>query len=336
VVNPLAFKVLRLLSEREFRSGEFLSRSLAVSRASVSRVLMELEGSGVGLRKIRGRGYQLAQPLDWLDAERVAAALGERRAQIAIEISDEVPSTNTLLMQRGALNARSGACIVAELQTAGRGRRGRGWYVPLCGALTLSLLWRFARGAALLSSLSLVVGIALIRALEELGVTGAKMKWPNDIVHHHHKLGGILIELQGDVLGPSAAVIGIGLNFRLDPGTVGQIDQAVTDLNSIMDPVPGRSEALGVLLRNLAGVLEQFEADGFARFHDEWLSYHAYHNKQVRIRLPDGTHHDGLVTGVAEDGSLVVASGSAARRYTVGEISLRGAGVATTSLARRT
>jgi BirA family transcriptional regulator, biotin operon repressor / biotin---[acetyl-CoA-carboxylase] ligase len=324
-MNPLAYKALRLMSDQEFRSGELISRELGVSRAGLSQSLKELAPLGVEVFKVHGRGYRLAQPLDWLEPARVETVLGDRARLFAIEYFDQVESTNTLLLEKAASSANSGACVVAELQTKGRGRRGRGWFAPLAGALTFSLLWRFSQGAALLSTLSLVAGIAVIRALKQLGIDAVALKWPNDIVHHDRKLGGILIELQGDALGPAVAVIGVGLNFRLDERTLTRIDQAATDFASITDEVPSRSTALGLVLGAFADVLPQFEARGFAAFRDEWLAYHAYHNKPVRVRLPDATSHDGIVTGIAEDGSLVVSSDGAARRYTAAEISLRAA-----------
>jgi BirA family biotin operon repressor/biotin-[acetyl-CoA-carboxylase] ligase len=194
----------------------------------------------------------------------------------------------------------------------------------LGASLTFSLLWRFQCGAAALSGLSLAVGVALIRALHGIGVTEAKLKWPNDVLVDQHKLAGILIELQGDMEGPSAAVIGIGLNLRLPQHVKRHIDQAATDLQSLMRIQPNPSELLGLLLRHLAEVLNEFENRGFEQLREEWTTHHAYHNRPVLMLMPDGREVQGQVMDVASDGVLLVETAAGIQRFTAGEISLRG------------
>ena len=132
-----------------------------------------------------------------------------------IELADSAVSSNTVLLQRAALGAASGSVLAVEWQSAGRGRLGRVWHSGLGSALTFSLLWRFEFGLSALSGLSLAVGVAMMRALEKIGVSDIGLKWPNDVLTKSGKLAGILIEAQGDMLGPSLVVIGIGMNLRL-------------------------------------------------------------------------------------------------------------------------
>jgi BirA family transcriptional regulator, biotin operon repressor / biotin---[acetyl-CoA-carboxylase] ligase len=169
------------------------------------------------------------------------------------------------------------------------------------------------------------VGVALMRALNELGVDGAGLKWPNDVLHQNRKLAGILIELQGDMDGPSAAVIGIGLNLRLPEHLQKTIDQAATDLDSIAPQPVDSSLGLGTVLRHLAEVLEQFERQGFDTLRAEWVARHAHEDQPVRLLMPDGREIDGVARGVAADGALLVATATGLQRFAAGEVSLRGA-----------
>jgi BirA family biotin operon repressor/biotin-[acetyl-CoA-carboxylase] ligase len=323
-VKSIIFSLLRKLSDGEFHSGEALAQALNVSRTSIWNALKTLEGGDIVIHKVRGRGYQLPEPMQLLDLGIILSALSHQASLFQVEILETVESTNRLLMQRAAADAPHGSCIAAEIQTQGRGRRGRTWHSGLGGGLTFSVLWRFNQGPGLLSGLSLAVGVALIRALREAGVTDATLKWPNDVLHNFRKLAGILIELQGDALGPSAAVIGIGLNLKVSDQIKDQVDQAVVDIYSVSGAAPSRSILLGQILSNLAEVLLEFEEGGFSAMQEEWSRYHAYHGKQVQLSLPNGIRHSGRVMGVAEDGSLLIETNSGLQRFGVGEISLRG------------
>lgn len=324
-MKSLPFSILRLLGEGEFLSGEVMARQLNVSRATVWNALRAIEEAGVAsVHKVRGRGYRLAEPVQWLDKLRVLSALGDKSVLFDVEFADSVESTNSILMRKAALGAPHGSVLAAELQTGGRGRRGRAWHANLGGGLTFSLLWRFSQGAAFLSGLSLAVGVALVRAMKQAGVADAKLKWPNDVLHQSCKLAGILTEVQGDMLGPSAAVIGVGLNLRLSDEARARIDQAATDVYSIAGQMPDRDHLLASILAHLADVLAHFEAQGFAALRDEWAGHHAYHGKPVRLVMPDGAHHEGRLADVAEDGALLLETAGRVRRYVSGEISLRG------------
>ena len=324
-MKPLTFSILRLLADGEFHSGEEMARQLGVSRASVWQAMRFLDEAGVAVFRVPGRGYRLREPLQWIDRSQVMAALGDKAGIFELEVMDSVGSTNSLLLQKAAQGAPHGSCVVTEMQTAGRGRRGREWHANLGGSLTFSLLWRFNQGAGFLSGLSLAVGVALMRALGQSGVSGAGLKWPNDILYQHRKLAGILIELQGDMLGPSAAVIGIGLNLKLSERVLNRIDQGVVDIHSIIGMIPERNVILARLLSHLADVLGEFEEGGFPQLRGEWRRHHVYHEKPVRLIMPDGSQHEGRLLDVAEDGALLVDTAAGKKRFTSGEISLRGA-----------
>jgi BirA family biotin operon repressor/biotin-[acetyl-CoA-carboxylase] ligase len=317
------FELLRLASDASFHSGAALARELGASPAAVQLALRDLERLGVKLVRVRGRGYRVAEPYDFLDAVAVRVQLGVHARHFHLELLDACASTNTLLLQRARGGAPSGSVIVCELQSAGRGRRGNIWQSGLGGSLTFSLLWRFAQGAAGLSGLSLAAGLAVARALASLGAGEVQLKWPNDLLHAGRKLGGILIELHGDALGPTAAVIGIGLNIRLPTTLRDAITQAATDVASISGQVPQRNPLLAAMLIELVQVLEGFAQHGFAPLRQEWIARHAHQGKPVTLFSGDGKTLAGRAAGVAEDGALLVETARGVERFVSGEVSLR-------------
>ena len=322
-MNTLTFPILRLLTDGKFHSGETIANHFNVSRATVWNAVQHAESLGVEVFSVRGRGYKLPQPLKLLDEQAILNAIGEQRAWFKLEVHDHLESTNSYLMKKISSGLAHASCVVANLQTKGRGRRGRSWQAGLGASLTFSLLWRFQCGASALSGLSLAVGVALIRALHSLGITQAQLKWPNDVLIGREKLAGILIELQGDMEGPSAAVIGVGINLNLPTNIKQKIDQPATDLASVSPNTINPNELLGLLLKHLAEVLSHFEQHGFTKVRDEWTKHHAYHLKPVKILHPDGRETIGNVVNVAEDGILLVSTELGEQRFSSGEISLR-------------
>lgn len=323
-MNELTFPILRLLTDGKFHSGETIAQQLKVSRATVWNALQDAEKLGIEIFSVRGRGYKLPQAVTLLNEQAVLKAMDSQSTLLKLEIHDHLESTNTYLMKKISAGQTHASCVAANLQTNGRGRRGRSWQAGLGASLTFSVLWRFQCGAAGLSGLSLAVGIALIRALHHFGVTQAQLKWPNDVLIGREKLAGILIELQGDMEGPSVAVIGVGINLNLPDSIKQQIDQPVTDLASHM-PLPIDPNALlGELLKHLTDILSAFEQQGFTSLRDEWTQYHAYHLQGVKMLHPDGRTTEGTVINVAEDGNLLVKTTLGEQRFSSGEISLRG------------
>jgi BirA family biotin operon repressor/biotin-[acetyl-CoA-carboxylase] ligase len=270
-----------------------------------------------------------------LDRAAVAARAGAYAPRWTIEILDAVDSTNTLLMERAAQGAATGTVIAAECQRIGRGRMGRSWHAGLGGALTFSALWRFALGASALGGLSLAAGVALIRALEELGTDEAHLKWPNDVLWRGQKLAGMLIEMQGDALGPSAVVVGIGINVRLSDAVKSRIDQPAADLEAACGRALDRSTVLGTVLARLAQVLDDFAEGGFAPMREEWQRYHVHQGRTVAVKLPSGRVEIGVALGVGDDGALLFQTSEAVRRLHSGEISLRGSGPGETSRTQK-
>ena len=332
MLTPLGFSLLRQLADGAYHSGEDLAANVGLTRARVSQVLKEAEAAGLALERLKGRGYRLLEAPDFLDAKKVRsqlAVLAETSGvalPLAIEIVDQIESTSSELMRRAQRRDVHRNVLAAEWQTAGRGRRGRVWTAIAGGSLTFSLGWKFEQGAGFLAGLSLAVGVAVVHALEAEGFRGVALKWPNDLIHRHMKVGGILIELNGDALGPTATVIGVGLNVRLPPLARKDIPVPVTDLASVAGrkaQAIDRNRLLARLLAQLATVLDLYAREGFAPFAAEWQHRHAYQGKPVRLLLPDGAVVTGKVAGVDASGALVLADGPRRVRFLSGEITLR-------------
>jgi BirA family biotin operon repressor/biotin-[acetyl-CoA-carboxylase] ligase len=332
VLTPLGFTLLRQLADGQFHSGEDLADKVGLTRARVSQVLKDAEAAGLALERMKGRGYRLLEAPDFLDAKAVRGWLAtfaatHRAAQpLAIEVVDQIESTSSELMRRTQRRDVHRVALAAEWQTAGRGRRGRAWTAIAWGSLTFSLGWKFEQGAGFLAGLSLAVGVAALRALEAEGFRDVALKWPNDLIHRHLKVGGILIELNGDALGPTTTVIGVGLNVRLPRAARADIPVPVTDLASIggrKAPPIDRNRLFARILAELAVVLDVYAKEGFAPFAAEWQHRHAYQGKAVRLLLPDGATVTGKVAGVDASGALVLADGPRRARFLSGEITLR-------------
>jgi BirA family biotin operon repressor/biotin-[acetyl-CoA-carboxylase] ligase len=322
-MTPQLLDILRQLSHEDFRSGEDVARRLHLSRASVHNAVHEAEGLGLHIQAVRGRGYRLARPVTWLDQALFSPPLALRGFQSHLE--PILDSTNAHLMTLAQAGAVHKSLVVAEWQGRGRGRRGRTWLAGLGGSLMFSLLWRFNRPAGELSGLSLVVGLGLAQVLRDLGIQHASVKWPNDILVNGAKLAGVLIELTGDVLGPSAAVIGVGLNVMGSESYRDSLDQPVTDLS---EHLTGHGLDRNVLLREIASRLndhlERFDDAGFAPFRPGWEAHHAHQNQTVHVLTGHGERIVGQAVGVDDGGALLLATERGLQRFHSGEVSLRG------------
>ncbi|MFA7270316.1 MAG: biotin--[acetyl-CoA-carboxylase] ligase [Sterolibacterium sp.] len=256
-----------------------------------------------------------------LDLAAIATALGDLSKRFDVHILGECDSTNTRLMAFAESGAPAGSVIVAEHQTAGRGRRGHRWLSATGASLTFSLLWRFPPERSL-AGLSLAAGVALARALEGLGVAGIALKWPNDVLLRGGKLAGVLIEL---VPGSrtSAAVIGVGLNLRLTDELPPEIRQNAAALADAMTTLPASGIVLAQLLMALHDAMQCFAEHGFAGLRNAWLERHAYAGQVVRLVSEFASPLEGCCRGVDSDGALLLETPAGMQRIISGEVSLR-------------
>jgi BirA family transcriptional regulator, biotin operon repressor / biotin---[acetyl-CoA-carboxylase] ligase len=328
-MSKLLEPILDVLSDGEFHSGEALAQSLGVSRQAVHHALASLPES-IAIERVRGKGYRSLQQIDRLDEQAIVRSLAQRSAEpVSVHVHPSLPSTNThaLALARTEYwqTAQPAFTLIAcEEQTAGRGRLGREWKSQPNDSLTFSLLWRSNKGIAYLAGLSLAVAVALVEALDELNLKGVKLKWPNDLMafapsqandralfssdRPRAKLCGILIETEGDVLGPLAVVIGVGINLRDSRASLaGQVDQPIAVLNDLIEAgvqLPTRNELLAALTMHLTTALKSFEADGFKRFKARWEAHAAFLGQRVTLKDATGQSKEGVLQGIDDQGVL--------------------------------
>jgi BirA family transcriptional regulator, biotin operon repressor / biotin---[acetyl-CoA-carboxylase] ligase len=233
----------------------------------------------------------------------------------------QIDSTNA---QAQRLIAESGArplVVIAEQQTAGRGRRGRQWSSPFGQNLYMSFVEPVSGGAQGLEGLSLVVGLTLVQTLEACGFQGCRLKWPNDILLNGAKLAGVLLEITGDLTADAVVVIGVGVNVLMERDDV--IDQGWTSLrHSGQKALLDRNQLIAAFAQRLAEALALFARDGFGAFRAQWQAYDAWLDAEVQVI--SGTNVlVGRNLGVDASGALRLLTTEGERPVSGGEVSLR-------------
>jgi len=250
---------------------------------------------------------------DFLSAERIREGLsaGARTVLRELTVLQETDSTNSALV-RLPPGRRHAHAVIAEAQTAGRGRRQRAWHSPPGGNIYLSFGWQFSARDLPLSTLPLVTALCLCRALQRAGLSGHGVKWPNDILVNGEKVAGILVETQSAGTAPAIAVIGIGLNVRMPEGDPDHpeaiIDRPWTDVTSHLPPGResiNRNELIVLVIEELLSGLSRFEFGGFEPFHEEWRARDLLTGKRLRLE-GNGAFRYGRAIGVDDDGGLEV------------------------------
>jgi len=320
-------QILAILADGQFHSGQELAEKFNLSRSGIWKVIQSLQTLGIDVFAVQGKGYRLAQPLELLNTEAIVdlhrQLPGNDSQAIPLEVLWSVDSTNHYLAELATRNHPSGATCIAEMQTHGRGRRGRHWISPLGGNIYLSQLWQFTGGPAQLSGLSLAAAIAVTRVVRQFGVSFAGVKWPNDILVNGEKLAGILLEIRGESSGPTSVIVGVGLNIRLNESTGKDIDQPYTSLEKHLGRTVQRNRLAAHLINELRQIYDVFVVNGFDAFVDEWCALDVYRDKPVNLHLPTGVV-SGIGRGVDSTGALQIEQQGEITRYQSGEISLRG------------
>jgi BirA family biotin operon repressor/biotin-[acetyl-CoA-carboxylase] ligase len=313
-------KVLHILQDGRFHSGEVIGKELGISRAAVWKVLQKAkEESGIAIHRVPGKGYRLANPLSLLDSSRLLPSLAE--LSWALSLRSQIDSTNAEALRLMAGRSRQPLVVLAEAQSNGRGRRGRHWVSPYGENLYFTLGCSVAEGFAQLAGLSLVVGIATLRALESEGLANGGLKWPNDIYSHGKKIAGILVEIAGDPADLCQVAIGIGVNVNMTE-SASSIDQEWTSLRLQLGRFVDRSALAIQLAQQLQRYLQRFLDRGFHAFKDEWEQAHLWQGEECLLSTPL-TSIEGVVLGVDGQGGIRLRVDGREQVFCGGELSLR-------------
>lgn len=317
------WRLLEMLADGDFHSGEELGELLGISRAAVWKQLQKIQKAlSIRCESVKGRGYRLIDGFELLDSVQIGKGIPDGQPY-TLHIARQVDSTNSLAVELAREGAARGRVVLAEQQSAGRGRRGRHWVSPFARNIYCSIVWEFDSGAAALEGLSLAVGVGVVRALRAIGINDAMLKWPNDVLHNRRKLAGILLEMTGDVSGRCQVVVGIGVNVAMaNLDDAPSIDQPWTDATTAAGKYISRNELASNLIAHLLRLLGEFEVEGFAKFHNDWAELDCTNGKSVTVHIGEQMLH-GIAAGVDASGALAVDTEFGRQWFHGGEVSLR-------------
>lgn len=313
--------LITLLRDGNIHSGESLAQSLGVSRTAVWKQIRRAVDDGFEIATVRGKGYRLLTPVDLLDAGTISDGIApELRSRLQLTVLDEVDSTNAEVLRQWQAGVSGIPVCIADCQTAGRGRRGNVWQSPRGENLYLSMGLTFHGGFSVLDGLSLVLGVAVANALEGLGAESIGLKWPNDIFLPQGKLGGILVELQGELQeGVVQVIAGIGINVHMSRAD--SVDQPWTSLASAFPAQAWtRNRIAAAVINSVQDAVGIFAEEGFGDFRSPWQSRDIFLGRHVRAR---GGALEGTGAGIDEGGNYLLRTTEGVVPVRAGEISLR-------------
>lgn len=321
----MRYRLIELLADGAFHSGQSLGLRLGISRAAVWKHVKALDGLGLEVHAVRGRGYRLADPFKPMDSQAIQAGIDASvRARLhRLEMFSAVDSTSDHLKreQAGIPDNAFRVCI-SEWQSAGRGRRGRRWVSPYGTNLYLSLAAQTTEAALGAGGLSLAVAVAVAEALRDCGLKDAGLKWPNDIYYQGRKLAGILLDLSGESGGPYRVVIGVGINLKIPSAAARDIDQPWTDLSQSGVNVE-RSELAALIVTRLIRALDLFNQHGLRAFIKDWERLDLVSGRAVELHHEQEPMITGVARGIDPHGALLIEHDGVTRSYHAGEVSIR-------------
>jgi len=316
--HTVPLKLIAILADGDFHSGEQLGERLGMSRAAINKHIQTLRDWGVDVFTVPGKGYSLPEPVQLLDETFIHGQIADN----SVAVLPVIDSTNQYLLDR-LPELKSGDSCVAEYQHAGRGRRGRKWFSPFGANLYLSMYWRLEQGPAAAIGLSLVIGIVLAEVLQSLGAEDVRVKWPNDLYLKDRKLAGILVELTGKTGDAAQIVLGAGINLMMRNVQAEDINQGWINLQQAGIAIDRNVLAVQVI-NELLHSLKTFEQEGLSPFLPRWEKLHNFVHRPVKLIIGDKEIY-GISRGINEQGALLLEQEGIIKPWVGGEISLRSA-----------
>lgn len=318
-------EILRMLRNTDgYLSGQQLCESMGVSRTAVWKAINDLKEEGYIIEAVRNRGYRLGADADVVTQAELGSMLDARWIGNRLEYFDETDSTNIRARKFAEDGAVHGTLVVADRQTGGKGRRGRQWISPGGAGIWMSLVLRPAFAPVHASMLTLVAGMAVVKAVKNVTGLDAMIKWPNDAVLGGRKICGILTEMSTEDQYIRYVVIGIGINVNIDEFP-GDIRGTATSLKLELGETVRRSP----LIKAVAAAFEEYydiflETCDMSKLKEEYNRKLANMSRQVRVMDPGG-EFCGTALGIDDEGSLLVRkSDKTVAPVISGEVSVRG------------
>lgn len=315
----LAEVLASLKTAREPLSGEKLAAAAGVSRAAVWKRINRLKALGYVIAGEPRKGYRLLAVPDKLLPGEILPGLATRRLRGPVHHFDLLASTNDLAKELGAQGAPEGAMVVAEAQSAGRGRLGRSWDSPPGVGLYVSLLLRPPLPPEEMPQITLTTAVAGVRALRRAAGLTPEIKWPNDLLLHGKKAGGILTEMETESDRIRYLVLGWGLNVN-NPDFPPELTTTATSLRLATGRTFSRVAILRAWLEELEALYDRFLAGDFPRILQEWKQHAVTLGREVEV-LQGTRRLKGQAVEVDADGALLLKQPSGEIiRVTSGEI----------------
>lgn len=301
-------QVLRLLRQHAdaFLSGAELSACLGVSRTAVWKQIGVLRDAGYQIEAVPSRGYRLRQVPDRLLPAEVADGLHVRLIGRSLVYHAETDSTNSRAWQLGEEGAPAGTVVIADQQTAGKGRLGRRWCSPPGVNLYLSVLLRPDLEPRQAPQLTFMTSLAVARAVELCSGLRPTVKWPNDVLIGGRKLAGLLNEMSAETEQIHFLVLGIGVNLNMQAAQFpDDLRYPATSLAQELGAPVSRTDFCRTLLAELDRLYLEYERGGFDVLREGWLGYFDLRGRRVLVEGPQRTLL-GEVTGIDHDGALLL------------------------------
>lgn len=277
MLSPKLIKLISLLNDTP-QTVEQLNQALGIGRSAVCQMIKKLQDYGISIETHKSESYRLPKSLQLLDPKIIHQL---NSPAVDLFVYEQLNSTNDQAKQLPYTNKP--IVVLAEQQTAGRGRLGRSWHSPFAENIMLTYLQQMTCEIGELSGLSLVVGLSTLKTLQAIAPNlPLQVKWPNDVLCDQHKIAGVLIELQTNHQGHCCVVIGIGININMQE-TTSHINQAWTSLAKQTHQYYNRNPIVTRLLDQLQTDLALFQQQGFAPFQAVWRKWDAYIGKLITI-----------------------------------------------------
>ncbi|MGL6197358.1 MAG: biotin--[acetyl-CoA-carboxylase] ligase [Lachnospiraceae bacterium] len=314
----------RLRESDEYISGQQLCEEFGVSRTAVWKVVSRLKEEGYQVEAVRNKGYRIAAWPDVITEEAVGSLLSTRWAGRPIIYFEETDSTNTQAKKLGDQDAGHGTLVIAESQSGGKGRRGRGWMSPAKGNIYMTILLRPDIEPSRAPMLTLVMAHSAAAAIHQITGLATQIKWPNDVIVERKKVCGILTEMSAEIDYINHVVIGIGINTNmLDIPT--ELAEKATSLAIEKGQQIERAALAAAIINQFEKDYEIFmESSNLCGLKDSYNRILVNKNKEVMIQEVNQEFR-GEALGINESGELIVRrEDGSLQQIFAGEVSVRG------------